>query len=428
MSRGRPLNELRARLREAGFAYGSAIARSLPITADEAIGSLKAAACRCGLSDELGADAVQEVIVASLQAGERKARDERAGDNDPSAARAIVRCAAEIEPEHISWLWPLRIALGKIALLAGLPGVGKSQLMSWMAATITTGERWPEGGQAPEGSVIMIGCEDDASDTMVPRLQAVGADLQRVHILDWAVDPKSGQRRHFDVHGHIEQLAALVRRIGDVRLIVIDPITAYMGRADTHVTADVRGALAPLQSMASDLGVAVLLISHLNKTGDGSAMARVTGSGAFVALSRSAWLAGYDPDDEARQRRIFAPIRCSLAANPPSLAYIVEPVVLPSGIVTSRIVIDPGPVAITADELVRAASMPASARSELDEAKGFITAELEDGPKETKAIERAAKQAGISKRTLERAREALGVVARKDGAGGSWRLRLPTTG
>ncbi len=213
-----------------------------------------------------------------------------------------------------------------------------------MAAVVTTGRRWPDGDRAPAGSVIMIGCEDDAGDTIVPRLMGAGAVLKRVHILDWAVNDKR-QRQHFDVHAHIEQLASLVKQLGDVRLIIIDPITAYMGKADTHVTAAVRGALAPLQTMAAEESVAVLLISHLTKSGEGSAMSRVNGSGAFVALSRSAWLAGYDPGDESRQRRILASIRCSLAPDAPSLPYTVESVTV-GDIETSRVVVDSTPVAV----------------------------------------------------------------------------------
>ena len=431
MARGRPVHELQVRLREAGLAYGSAIARSLHITAEEAIASLSAAASSCGLIDELGDAAVQGAIVASIQAGGREAREARAAADDRSSPNAIVRCAADIEPEPILWLWPQRMALGKIALLAGQPGVAKSQFACWLTAAVTAGACWPDGGRAPRGSAIMIGCEDDAGDTVVPRLQAAGADLRRVQILDWVVDAKSEQRRHFDVHRHIEQLTDLVRRLGDVRLIVIDPITAYLGRADSHVTADVRGALAPLQTMAAELGVAVLLISHLNKSGEGAAMARVTGSGAFVALSRSAWLAGYDPGDETRQRRVLASIRCSLAAEPPSLGYAVESVTLPSGIVTSRVVVDPTPLALTADELLQGSRARGDTRgSELDKAVAFLKAELADGPKPPKRIVQAAAREThrISQRTIERARKALGVRSAKDGPGGTWQLHLPSHG
>lgn len=410
-----------ALLRAAALSYGAAIARGY-VTADDARVELRSAAA--SLVDEIGDDAVQAAIADGMAAGDRDARLGRAVAHR-GILMPIVHCAADIVPEPVRWVWPGHFALGKMGLLAGQPGDAKSQLACLMTATVTTGGLWPDGSRAPQGSAVMIGCEDGYGDTVVPRLMAAGADRSRVHILDWAIDTKTGGRQHFDVHGHIDQLAALVQRIGDVRLIVIDPITAYMGRADTHRTADVRGALAPLQTMAAEHGVAVLLISHLTKGGDRPAMDRVTGSGAYVALSRSAWLTGRDPRDDTRERRVLASIRCSLAAEPPSLAYTVEPVTLPGGIVTSRVVIDPTPVTITADELVQSRS-GAAPPSELDEARAFLEITLAPGPQLTADVKRGAAAAGIAWRTVERARSALGVVPRKDGEGGAWRMHLPT--
>ena len=119
------------------------------------------------------------------------------------------------------------------------------------------------------GSVVIIGCEDDAADTIRPRLEATGADITKVHLFDWAlVTGKKGksERRHFDVREHGAALAALIAQIGDVVLVIIDPITAHLGKTDSHVTAEVRAALAPLlQTLAAETCAAVILISHLNK-------------------------------------------------------------------------------------------------------------------------------------------------------------------
>ena len=97
----------------------------------------------------------------------------------------VSRCLADIEAVPIAWLWPQRLALGKLNLIAGQPGLGKSQLTGLFAARVTTGDRWPDGGRCPTGNVIFVSCEDDAADTIVPRLDAAGADRTRVHILDW---------------------------------------------------------------------------------------------------------------------------------------------------------------------------------------------------------------------------------------------------
>ena len=179
----------------------------------------------------------------------------RAPSNDTPAV--ISRCLADIEPVPIQWFWEDRFALGKLSLVAGVPGLGKSQLMCAMAAAASTGGRWPDGTAAPQGSVIFITCEDDAADTIRPRLDAAGADVKRVHLLDWALG-KLQDRQHFDVNEHVPALTSLVSSLGDVRLIVIDPITAYLGRMDSHVTADVRGALNPLQTLAAETGPAIM--------------------------------------------------------------------------------------------------------------------------------------------------------------------------
>ena len=126
-------------------------------------------------------------------------------------------------------------------------------------------------------------------------------------------------------------------------LVVHYPITAHLGRTDSHVTAEVRAALAPLQTLAAETLAAVILISHLNKggSGDGSAMNRVTGSGAFIAVCRSAWLIAGDPNDAEKRRRILAPIKNNLGDDKTGFAYTIEGVTLPNGIGTSRVVFDP---------------------------------------------------------------------------------------
>jgi hypothetical protein len=270
-----------------------------------------------------------------------------------------ARCLAGITAQPICWLWPQRFALGKLSLIAGQPGLGKSQLTLAMTAAVTTAGQWPDGTRAPSGSVILVTCEDDAADTIVPRLNAAGADLRRVHLFDWAMARDKGGavgRCHFDVAQHTTALGDLISRVGETRLIIIDPITAYMGGADSHKTGDVRTALMPLQSLVAQTRVAGLLVSHLNKSGsDGSAMNRVVGSGAFVAVSRSAWLVATDPQDSERRRRILTPLKNNIGNDTQGFAFTVEPAYLPDGIATSRVVFEPNPVTVNADDLLSAA-------------------------------------------------------------------------
>jgi AAA domain-containing protein len=174
-------------------------------------------------------------------------------------------CFADVEEKATEWLWKDRIPLGKLGLIAGPPKRGKSQLLCKIIAAVTTGGELPDGARAAMGSVIFIGCEDDVASTIRPRLEVAGADISKVHGYDWTVVPKdkgSIELLHFDVQNHAPRLEALIKKLGDVRLIGMDPITAYMGKSDSHKAAEVRAALAPIQRLAEKYGATVALISH----------------------------------------------------------------------------------------------------------------------------------------------------------------------
>jgi hypothetical protein len=298
-----------------------------------------------------------------------------------------------------------------------------------MAGKISIGGDWPDGRQCRQGSVVLISCEDDAADTIVPRLLAVGADLSRVHILDWVLKANGEgeqSRQLFDLAAHVPALASLVHRIGDVALIVVDPVSAYLGGLDSHKTSDVRGGLAPLQQLAAETGAAVVLISHLNKgSADANAMARVAGSGAFVAACRSAWLVESDPQDESHKRRILTPLKNNIGDDQTGFAFQVTPVILQDGLESSCIVFETEPVVISASELLRGHQESDEDRGALGEAADFLREYLADGPKNSKAAQKAADDAGVAPRTLRRAREKLRVKTQKSRVTGQWVWALP---
>lgn len=345
---------------------------------------------------------------------------------------SISRRVSDVEPEPIQWLWKNRLALGKLNLLAGLPGVGKTQLVCALAGIVTTGRHLPDGEMAPMGSVVFIGCEDGVADTLRPRLEAAGADLDKVHVLDWVMAPnRKGElkRHHFSVSEHGDALEELCARIGDVRLIVIDPITAHCGKTDTHVAGEVRVALTPLQTTAERIGASVVMISHLNKGGssnDVSAMGRINGSGAFVALSRSAWVIGPDPKDAEKRRMIFAPVKNNLSPDKSAIAYTIEGCESSSGMSTSRLKFDPIRLhGISADELVQASNCSDDERrTARNEACEFLREELAHGPVPSKDLANSAREAGIASATLKRAKADLGVKARKNGE--RWMVAMPS--
>ena len=168
-------------------------------------------------------------------------------------SKLVVQCAAGISPERVEFLWPGRIAVGKQSLVGGEAGLGKSQLTNSIGATVTNGGSWPcNEGTAPLGSVLFLCAEDGASDTVVPRLMAAGADLKKVFIVTAVRGDDGKGRRAFNLQSDLEHLEAKITEIGDVRLVVIDPISSYLGpKVDSHVNAAVRGVLEPVSEMAS---------------------------------------------------------------------------------------------------------------------------------------------------------------------------------
>ncbi|MFH5804659.1 AAA family ATPase, partial [Alienimonas sp. DA493] len=207
----------------------------------------------------------------------------------------VVRTLADVTPSFVEWLWEERIALGKITLFAGLPGLGKSFLTVDLAARTSVSRPWPDGrGAPPPGDVVILNAEDDAGDTIRPRLDAAGGDPKRVHVLE-AVRGPDGKERGFDLAADLDRLRTMLRKLPAPKLVIVDPVNAYLGRADSHKEADVRGVLEPLRRLAEEFGVAVVLVSHLNKGSGAGAMGRVTGSLAFVGAARAAWLISDDP-------------------------------------------------------------------------------------------------------------------------------------
>jgi putative DNA primase/helicase len=332
--------------------------------------------------------------------------------NTPRAL-AMVR-ASDVELKPIDWLWPGKFALGKLALIAGEPGLGKSQLTARLAATVTTGGTWPSDNlHCSQGSVVLFSAEDDASDTIVPRLKAAGADLEQIQIVS-AVhggDGKAPGRRAFNLQTDLDLLEKAMRELGNVRLVVIDPITSYLGRGvDSHKNADVRSILEPVGELAARYGAAFVGITHFSKGGEASALNKFIGSIAFIAAARAAFVVTTDPDSDVPSRRLFLPVKNNLAPKGDGLSFHIEQAMIEGGICASRIEWGDDVVTKTADEILAAASEDSSS-SQRSEAAEFLRVCLADGPKATKAIEAEAKDAGIAWRTVIRAKKDLGIDA-----------------
>lgn len=337
----------------------------------------------------------------------------------PQSLAATV-CLSDVKSGPITWLWRGRIARGKLSLLVGDPGLGKSFVTLDMAARISTGSPWPDHTPAPTGSVILLTAEDDPADTIRPRLDALGANPTRVHVMQAVREPdKDGNL--VERPPRLDDLAALaevIDRIGDVRLIIVDPIAAYIGAdVDSHKNSDIRTLLAPLASLAARYGVAIVGVSHLNKS-QGGAIYRTMGSLAFTAAARAVWCVTKDPKDELR--RLVLPIKNNIGPDQGGLAYRIE-----DDRGRARIVWENQPVNANVNDMLAQAAGASEDRTERDEAADWLRNLLAEGPLSAKDVQRNAREAGFSWRTVERAKAILGIKPAKTRFSGGWEWALP---
>ncbi len=191
--------------------------------------------------------------------------------------------ALDLEPREVNWLWSCRVPLGMMTMFAGDPKLGKSYVTLAMAAALSRGLPLPLS-QRPNrpASTILMSAEDDPARTIVPRLTAAGADLSRVHILE-SVVRANGDEALPTLRTDVNAIMSAATKLGDCRLVVIDPVSAYLKGVNDNRNAVLRGVLMPLKRLAERLGAAVVLVSHLTKGGSANGKHRVLGSIAYVA-------------------------------------------------------------------------------------------------------------------------------------------------
>lgn len=342
-----------------------------------------------------------------------------------SGAPVIVRLS-DVIPESVSWLWPGRIALGKLTVIAGDPGLGKSFLTLDIAARVSRGSEWPDapGITTTPGGVVLLSAEDGVADTIRPRLDAASADVDRIVALEAIRSVGDNGReaaRSFDLSRDLLALESAIQSVEGCRLVVIDPVTAYLGGVDSHKNAEIRGLLAPLGAIAERHGVAVVAVTHLNKANGGPAIYRTMGSLAFTAAARTALAVSKDKDDP--RRRLLLPIKNNIALDTGGLAYRIEPL----GVADRPVVVwEPDPVNVTADDAL-AGDRNEGGGGAFDEAKDWLRDILSDGPIPASEVKRRAKDDEIKARTLDRAKKALGVTATREGyaSDGRWVWAMP---
>jgi predicted ATP-dependent serine protease len=208
--------------------------------------------------------------------------------------------ASQLEVRPVEWLWPGRVPLGGLTVLAGEPGLGKSLLGVWLAARLSRGDL------GKPGASLLLTAEDSREQTLLPRLSAPRAVRPRIVFPQPASD---GLDRVIRLPDDVELLGELVAKTA-AKLVVFDPLVAYLpAKVNSWQDQSLRGALAPLAALAQEQGTAVLLIAHLNKGRDADPLRRLGGSIALGAAARSLLLLARDPDDPegaAGPRRVLA--------------------------------------------------------------------------------------------------------------------------
>ncbi len=336
-------------------------------------------------------------------------------------APSVGKLLSEVEPERVEWLWPGRLPLGKIAVLDGDPGLGKSTLLSELAARISCGEPLPGDDAAPAKprGVLLFSAEDDLFDTIRPRIDAAGGDPRRIAAFV-AVPDGTDTGRPFALPRDLPILEAIVQRL-DAALVVIDPLIAFLrpGTSDQHV----RHAMAALKAVAERTGAAIVVVRHLTKTPGANPLYRGAGSIGIIAAARSGLLLAADPDDP--ERRILALTKGNLARPPAALAFRLEDVL---GATVARIAWD-GESPWTATQLLHGppAAEGAETRSVIEEARLWLRETLAAGPRLAKELRAEASERGIGRSALYAARKAEGItIAKERTVQGRWFWTLNT--
>lgn len=328
------------------------------------------------------------------------------------AWRANAVQATQITPKAIHWAWPGWLALGKLTILAGAGGTGKTTLSIGLAAVLTGGGRWPDGEPCrTRRSVLIWSSEDDAADTIVPRLIAADADLSRVHILQGRINGL-GEIQPFDPAKDIDLLAAELERIGDVGMIMIDPIVSAVA-GDMHRANDVRRALQGLVDLAERYDCAVLGITHFAKGSAGSNPAdRVLGSQAFGALARTVLVAAKQEDSDLR---VLARAKSNIAVDDGGCSYSIEERTLDGGITTTRVLWG-GKIEGSARDILASVEGFEEQQPDSDDPGDCLRRILEDNPLESNSAKSLMKSNGYTEKQIRRAREKLGVIVVRTGS------------
>jgi len=310
-----------------------------------------------------------------------------------------IICMEDIEAKEVDWLWYPYIPYGKLTIIQGDPGEGKTTMVLQIVALLTKGEKLPcDDREQKPANVIYQTAEDGLADTVKPRLMAAGADCSRVLVIDECCSSLSM------TDGRLEQA---IKETG-AKLLILDPIQAYLGAGvDMHRANEIRPVMKQLGDIAEKYGCAIILIGHMNKANGCKSAYRGLGSIDFQATARSVLIVGRIKDDPSL--RIMAHDKSSLAPEGKPVAFRLDK---ESGFHWE------GHFDISVEELLSGDFKGQKLRT----AKAFLANILEDGNRPQKEVEAAAQEKGIKAKTLHNAKQEMEIGSKKIGSQWYWYL------
>lgn len=346
--------------------------------------------------------------------------------------------ADQIEPEIYKWLWQDRVPLNTFTLFCGLPDQGKSTVAIDITARVSSGVRFPDKDHdVPPGTVLMLIAEDDLANTVIPRLMAAKANMANVKFVTGTVRQLLGtatkEERRLRLDEDIRTVESTLATMPGVRMLVIDPISSYLGDLNQNKSAEMRPLLENIKDMAKRAGITVIGIAHFNKNADQESIHRVAGAGSWGEVPRAIW--GFVPKPvEEGATQVGEPLSLMLAAKLNTASKMGRQG-LKYRIVSAEIPTKEGPaktsmiewLGIATEEFreVMASGKPSRGPKPVarEAAMKWLRSYLADGPKPSKQLQNDSKASHIKWDTLVEAKKELGVTSVM--MSGVWHTRLP---
>ena len=356
----------------------------------------------------------REAIEEVLRTAERVSK--------PPADGVVIERGSDLRIVPVAWLWRDWLARGKLHLLAGAPGQGKTTIALAFAATVTSGGRWPNGASCKPGNVLIYSGEDDPADTLAPRLLASGADMSRCYFVKGTrID---GEEQAFDPARDMEKLRKCIASMpGGIDLLIVDPIVGAV-TGDSHKNTETRRGLQPLVDLAAECRCALIGITHFQKGGQGTDPSmRVIGSVAFTALARVVMVAAKVQSEDDKPLRVLARAKSNIGPDDGGFEYHLEQTEIQTDVFASHVAWG-NAVEGSARELLT--DPDDDAGNDANDAATILQAELvSDCWTPADAAKKAVTRQGFTAKQVWSASKKLGVIRKKGGMTAGWYWRLP---